>query len=63
MEFMVLTRIKFVLLCAILKNKTDIASLLGIYFKRLYTMSLKVIEIANVFSKHIKEKIIGDIYF
>lgn len=60
---MLLPKIKFVLLCKILKNKTDIASLLGIYFKRLYRMSLKVMEIANAFSKHVKEKIIGDIYF
>ena len=60
---MVLPKIKFVLLCKILKNKTDVASLVGIYFKRLYRMSLKVIEIASAFSKHVKEKIIGGIYF
>lgn len=56
---MVLTKIKFVLLGNTLKNKIKgevIASLPDIYFKMLYTMSLKVIRIGNVFSKHIKGK-------
>lgn len=46
---MALTKIKFVLLCEILKNKRAVASLLGIDFKILCTMSLKVIGTGNVF--------------
>lgn len=56
---MVLTKIKFVLLGKTLKNKIKgevIASLPDMYFKMLYAMSLKVIRIGNVFSKHIKGK-------
>lgn len=50
---MVLLKSKFVFLCTILRNKRrDIASLLGVYFKMLYMMSLKVIGIGNMFNMY-----------